>query len=244
MNLSWRLFGKKKGDFCMKKLALIWGICLALILTLTGCGAKEDSTRTDLRIGVAALTALADSHVTDYLELLEDLATRPEVQSADWQQMKDLLAKPAQSRIGALIFFMLPDGSSYTSDQGKTAQNLSDRDYFPELMAGNTVVGTILVGKISGIKSYIVAVPVKKDGKVVGGLGTTPYLEKLSQTLSQEIGLDGNRVFYAVDTTGTVALSSETSLLTVQNPELAKDVEWQTSTLTGWHFALGYPTGK
>jgi C4-dicarboxylate-specific signal transduction histidine kinase len=225
----------------MKKIAAILGLCFALILTVTGCGTKGDSNQTDLRMGVSALVSLADNHVTSYLDLLENLAATPEVQSADWEQMKDSLAKPAKSRIAALVFFFLPDGSSYTSDQGKTAQNLSDRDYFPKLMAGNSVVGTVLVGKISGIKSYLVAVPVIKDGKVVGGLGTTPYLEKLSQTLTKEMGLDSSRVFYALDANGELALSSDTALLTAQNPALANNVVWQTSPLTSWRFALGTP---
>jgi C4-dicarboxylate-specific signal transduction histidine kinase len=225
----------------MKKSAILWGVCLALILTLTGCGTNEDNNRTDLRIGVSALTSLADAHITDYVDLLEELAAAPEVQSADWQQMKDLLARQAQKRIAALVYFFLPDGSAYTSEQGKTSQNLADREYFPKIMAGNRVVGTILVGKISNIKSYLVAVPVIKEGKVVGGLGTTPYLEQLSRTLSQEMGLDSSRVFYALDNTGTVALSSDTTQLAAEKPELAEKVEWQTSRLTGWRFALGYP---
>jgi C4-dicarboxylate-specific signal transduction histidine kinase len=238
------LIKRKKGYFGMKKATIILGLCLGLIIMITGCGSKGNNTRTDLRLGVAALTALADAHITDYLDLLKYLAATPEVQSADWQLMKDLLAKQAQTRIAALVYFILPDGSSYTPDQGKTSQNLSDRDYFPKLMAGNAVVGTLLVGKISAINSYLVAVPVIKDGKVIGGLGTTPYLDKLSQTLVQEIGLDGNRIFYALDGTGAVALSSDTSQLMAPNPDLARDVEWQTSPLTGWRFALGYPAGK
>jgi C4-dicarboxylate-specific signal transduction histidine kinase len=228
----------------MKKAAVILGLCLGLIIMVTGCSSKDENTRTGLRIEVSALTALADGHINDYLDLLKYLAATPEVQSADWQLMKDLLAKQAQTRIAALVYFILPDGSSYTPDQGKTSQNLSDRDYFPKLMAGNTVVGTLLVGKISAIKSYLVAVPVIKDGKVIGGLGTTPYLDKLSQTLGQEMGLDGSRIFYALDSTGDVALSSDTSQLMAQNPDLVRDVEWQTSTLTSWRFALGYSAGK
>jgi C4-dicarboxylate-specific signal transduction histidine kinase len=235
----------KKGDFGVKKSAIIiLGLCLALVLTVTGCGAKDDGARTDLRMGVSALTALADAHVTDYLDLLKDLAVTPEVRSADWQQMKDLLARQAQTRIAALIWFVLPDGSAYTADLGKTSQSLADRDYFSKLMAGNTVVGTLLVGKISGIKSYLVAVPVIKDGKVVGGLGTTPYLDQLSQILSHEIGLAGSRIFYALDGTGAVALSSDASQIMAQNIKLADNVERQTSPITGWRFALGYPAGE
>jgi hypothetical protein len=111
-------------------------------------------------------------------------------------------------------------------------------------MSGNTVIGTLLVGRVRGVRSYLVAVPVIRDGKVIGGLGTTPYLEELSRTLSQEMGLDGARVFYALDSTGAVALSSDKSQLMVEKPELSRDVVWKTSSLTGWRFAIGYAAGK
>jgi C4-dicarboxylate-specific signal transduction histidine kinase len=228
----------------IKKILAVLLSVLVLASVLTGCGDKAANDQSDLRLGVSALTALADSHVYDYLDVLQALAILPQVQSADWDQMQVTLARPLQSRIGAKIFFILPDGSSFTSDQGKTSQNLADRDYFAKIMRGETVVGEILVGKISGIKSYLAAVPVLKDGKVVGGLGTTPYLDVLSQTLVKEIGLDSRRVFYALDSSGAVVLSSDPSQIMAENPTLLKDVVWQTSTLTGWRFALGQAIQK
>ena len=224
----------------MKKLAIILGLCLALVITVAGCS-SGNSDRTDLKIGVSALTALADAHVTDYVELLQELATKVEVQSADWPQMRDLLSRQARTRIAASVYFILPDGSGFIPAQEKAVSNLSDRDYFPKVMAGNTVVGTLVVGKVSSANSYVVAVPIKRDGKVVGALGTTPYLDKMSQILRQEIGINSSRVFYALDSNGTVALSSDTSQIMAQKPVLSQDVEWKTSSITGWRFALGYP---
>jgi hypothetical protein len=229
----------------MQKVSLILIGCLTLILVMTGCGSSSNQTepadQTDLRLGVAALTSLADNHIYGYLDLLKDLASNPAVESAQWEQMKYWLAKPLQNRVITRIFFILPDGTSYTSDLGKTNQNLSDREYFSRLMKGETVVGTILVGKISSTKSCVVAVPVTKDGKVVGALGTTPYLDELSQTLSREIGLDNSRIFYALDKSGVVALSSDPTQIMQTAPVLSQNVIWQTSTLTDWRFALGSP---
>jgi hypothetical protein len=233
-----------KGDIGMKKLAILLALGLMLVFSLSGCGTKTDNNKTDQKIAVAALTALADSHVLAYLDLLQNLAATPQVQSADWEQMQNLLTNAVQTRIAAQVYFFLPDGTAFMPGQGKTAQGLSDRDYFPKVMAGNNVVGNVLVGKVSNIKSYLVAVPVKVNGKVVGGLATTPYLDKLSQSLSQEIGLDNTRVFYALDGAGTLALSSDVSQIMAEKPVLSQNVVWQTSSLTGWRFALGSPAGK
>ena len=230
----------EKGVTGMKKLAVFMGLCLVLVFTVTGCSSGT-SDRTDLKIAVSALTGLADAHVTDYVELLQDLATKTEVQSADWPQMRDLLAKQTQTRIAASVYFIMPDGSGFIPAQEKAVSNLSDRDYFSKVMAGSTVVGTVVVGKVSSTNSYVVAVPIKRDGNVVGALGTTPYLENMSQALSQEIGIDSSRVFYAIDSNGTVVLSSDTTQIMAQKPVLSRDVEWKTSSITGWRFALGYP---
>jgi hypothetical protein len=224
----------------MKKWVIILGLCLVLVFSVVGCS-SGNSDRTDLKMGVAALTALAEAHITDYVELLQELATRVEVQSADWPKMRDLLARQSQSRIAASVYFILPDGSGYIPAQEKAVNNLSDRDYFSKVMAGNTVVGTLVVGRVSSANSYVVAVPIKRDGKVVGALGTTPYLDKMSQTLSQDLGIDSSRVFYALDSSGTVALSSDTAQIMAEKPVLSDNVEWKTSSLTGWRFALGYP---
>jgi hypothetical protein len=227
----------------MKKLAIILGLCLVLLLTTVGCGGNQSSATANTRVVVSALTALADSHITSYVNSLQALAVTPEVQSADWPQMANLLAKVANNGNAAIVWFALPDGSYYAVGQGKVSQNISDRDYFPKLMAGNTVMGSLVVSGSTGKKSAVVAVPVMKDGKVIGGLGISIFLENLSQTLSQELGPAGSRTFYALDGTGAVALSSDTSQIMAQNADLTKNVEWQTSLLTGWRFALGYLAG-
>lgn len=228
----------------MKGAAIIWGLCLVSLLTAVGCGGNKSSATLDTRVGVSALTALADSHIAGYLNPLETLAMTQEIQSGDWQQMVSLLRKVEQGGVPATVWFVLPDGSYFTVDQGKTSQNLSDRAYFPGLMAGRNAIGDIVISKSTGKISVVVAVPVMKEGKVIGGLGAAIFLVDLSNILSRELGLPGNSVFYAITDAGQVALNSDTAMIMAQNPTLSQNVQWQTSRLTGWRFALGYKTGS
>jgi hypothetical protein len=79
-----------------------------------------------------------------------------------------------------------------------------------------------------------------KDGNVIGGLGASIFLDDLSKTLTQEMGLPDNMVFYATTETGEVVLASDIPSIALENPVLSQKVVFETSPLTGWRFALGF----
>ena len=222
------------------KILITLAVCLAFVMAASACGKNEDTNKMDTQMGVSALVALVDSHISSYVSSLEALAMTQEVQSADWESMRGMLTKVEQRNISGVVWFVLPDGSYYTVDLGKTDKNLSDRAYFPRLMAGNKVLGDLVVSKSTGKKSLVVAVPVRRDGEVVGGLGASIFLTNLSEILAEEVDLSPDMTFYAVTTEGKVALHLETELILVENPPLPTNVVLKTSVLTGWRVALGF----
>jgi hypothetical protein len=222
------------------KVVSILGVCLVLVAGTLGCGGSQQVDRMDTSVGVSALVALADSHISSYADVLEALTMSNEVQSGDWEEMVGLLAKVEQDQVLNTIWFVLPDGSFYTVELGLTDQNLSNRTYFPALMAGNKVLGDLVIGKTVSKKSLIAASPIIREGTVIGGLGAGIYLDDLSNTIARELALPDNMVFYATTESGEVALHSDTTLIFETNANLAKNVVYETSPLTGWRFALGY----
>jgi hypothetical protein len=223
-----------------RKVIAIWGLCLVLVVGALGCGGNQQADRMDTSVGVSAVVALADSHISSYVNALEALTMTQEVQSGDWEEMVGLLAKVQQAQVPNTLWFVLPDGSYYTVDQGLTDQNLSNRTYFPGLMAGNNVLGDVVVSKSTGKKSLIAASPVIREGEVIGGLGASIFLDDLSNTIGEELALPDDMVFYATTEAGEVVLHSDTQLIFETSPNLAKNVVFGTSTLTGWRFALGF----
>jgi hypothetical protein len=223
-----------------RKVVGIFGVCLLLAVVALGCGGNEQADRMDTKVGVSAVVALADSHISSYSNVLEALAMTQEVQSGDWEEMVGLLAKVEQAQVPNIVWFVLPDGSYYTVELGKTDQNLSNRTYFPGLMAGNNVLGDLVVSKATGKKSLVVASPVIREGEVIGGLGASLFLDDLSNTIGEELALPDDMVFYATTEAGEVVLHSDTQLIFQTSPNLAKNVVFETSPLTGWRFALGY----
>jgi len=227
-------------DIVFRRVVSILAVCLVLVVGALGCGGNEQADRMDTSVGASALVALADSHISSYASALEALAITQEVQSGDWEEMVGLLARVEQDQVLGTVWFVLPDGSYYTVELGKTDANLSDRAYFPGLMAGNKVLGDLVVSKSTGKKSLIAASPVVRDGEVIGGLGVSIFLDDLSTTLAEELALPDDMVFYATTEAGEVALHSDTQVIFETSPVLAENVVYETSPLTGWRFALGF----
>ncbi|MRR53318.1 MAG: hypothetical protein EG822_02245 [Deltaproteobacteria bacterium] len=221
----------------------------------------------DMRILLNAFTALAEDHIQGTLHGLKILSATGAMQSGDWNAMKATLGEFSTSGIdAAAVWYARPDGHYYTVDKGLIDQTLSDRPYFPRLMAGASVVGDLVISKSTGKRSAILAVPVWKNGTVNGALGVSLSAEKMSRMLQEKLALPADMVFYALDAEGQSSLHSESSRLfsfpsdlgskslkdavqeMLARPEGVvryefhgnKVVVFKRSPLTGWVFAIGF----
>jgi len=254
----------------------MWGVSLVVLVAVLG-SVKETRAQTgsaaftiDGRVGVSAAIALADGHIQSMVRSLQLLAVTEEVGSGNWERMRGLLTKFKEHQIPAVVFYALPDGSYYTVEKGRTDQNIKDRAYFPRVMAGGVAIGDLVVSRSTGKKVMVAAVPVKSGGKVIGVLGVSVHLDKLSELLARELQLPPNIVLYAIDgKQGTTALHSVTRLIfedparqksetlsravkemlskeegivTYEFEGKRKKAYFKTSPLTGWRFALAVTT--
>ncbi len=163
---------------------------------------------------VHAFQAVVEQEFRSILNGLSVLASTDDVQSADWLNIKEPLTHFSHTvPNAAAVFFVHPDGSYFTVAEGLTPENLSDRAYFPSLMAGKNVEGQLVISKSTGKKSVIVATPIAKDGRVIGALGVSVSVEKLAAEIDQLLRLPQNVVFYALDHTGETALHRDSALI-------------------------------
>ncbi len=215
---------------------------------------------------LSAVISLADAHLSQTRLALEILARTAEVRSGQWERMKPLVSASVPPMLPQVLWFAQPDGTYYTTAEGLVGQKLSDRAYFPKLMAGETVCGDLVVSKSTGKKSVIMAVPVTDGDRVVGGLGASIFVDDLSQLLNERLKLPAGSLFYALHTNGLTAFHIDPKLDFVdprrlQSPSLSDAVEtilsrtagevryefngsprrvyFNTSPLTGWRVAFG-----
>ncbi len=260
---------------------LIILICLVIAMTISFAVDTPTETKTtaptfsvDEKGVLPALVSLIDGHIQKVADCLTLVAMTDEAKSCDWEIMKSLLGEVTKVNIPSVIWFVRPDGSYYTTEKDLiTNQNLKDRDYFPIVMSGKPVIGSLVVSKSTGQKSVIVTVPIMQEEKTIGALGASIFLDQFSDLIIKEMSLPDNIVFYALDKDAQTVIHRDTfrvfehptqlgneTLATAIKQIMAQSggsvnyifqgtnrvVYFQMSPLTGWRIALGKvaPTTK
>jgi hypothetical protein len=222
---------------------------------------------------LSAFLSYTDLRIRSVQQTLEILAATAEVRSGNWEDMKVLLQLWQQSDAKFAAWYALPDGKYYTADKGLMDVTLADRPYFPALMAGKNVVGDLVTSKSVSDPAAVIAVPIVKDGKLVGAVGASLLLRPLSEDVASGLRLPPDKSFFAWHPSGQIALHSEAkrvlddprnegseSLTKAANEILAtesgqvkyvlggmqKNAVYRTSALTGWKFiiSVGVPPAK
>lgn len=242
-----------------------------MLLGVTALAAPEARAQpagfhVDGHIALRAYQGLVEEHLAGVLRTLRALAATSDAQAMSWQSIKSALSSLSQDlTTDATVWYALPDGR-YSSTEGDTStKTLSDRDYFPKLMARLDVVGSLVISKSTGHRSIIVATPVSKEGRVVGAIGVSLQARLISQLVTERTGLPDNLTFYALDSAGQAAIhkdpnkmfqfpsdlgepslkSAVTTILSQANGVVQYRFEgnersaiFNKSDVTGWHFVL------
>lgn len=248
----------------MIKRTLLRNVILALVMMPMLCFAQPGAER-EAQSLLSAFLSYTDLRLGSVQDCLEILASTAEVKSGRWQEMKGLLAGYQKPEGGLVVWFVLPDGTYYTVDKGLMDVKLSDRSYFPEVMAGRKISGALVVSRSTGKRSAVIAVPVHKEGKVIGAVGATVFLDVLSEQLNSALALPQGMGFFALAPDGLTVLHAKKdrhfldprelgsdSLKKAANEMLAKKLGevayefdnvvkkaiYQSSPLTQWRFVI------
>jgi hypothetical protein len=188
---------------------------------------------------------------------LEILSKTEAVKSGEWERMKDLIADVQNNDTHSLYWFANMDGSYYTVEKDLTDANLKQRAYFADLELGYSVYGAIVTGYTSGKRSAVAAVPVSRNGEVIGYLGGSKYVEAFDAFVAflSENGLD--KSFYVITTEGEevfryninekvsnilndMMLANEFGIYPMsENSPLKYQYIFGPSPSTGWIYAIG-----
>jgi methyl-accepting chemotaxis protein len=153
-------------------------------------------------------TAFVEEHVRGVRRDLRVLADLKELQGAKVADFSAVLNRLAQEvPTAATVWFVYPDGTYYSSAQLDVVdENLRDRGYFKALLSGKEVYGELVISKSTGHRSIVIAVPVTREGKVVGGVGVSLRVRLLSELVERSLRLPENWYFYALDPNTKIVL--------------------------------------
>lgn len=169
----------------------------------------------DGRIALHSLASLSDAHLQKIADVLALAARTAAARSGEWTRVRPHLAEAARVTVPAVFWYSRPDGTYWTLTQGLATARLTDRAYFPRLLAGETVLGALVTSHSTGRNTAIVAVPVRgRRGEVIGMLGSSVHLDSLTEIIRGEMGgLGDSLIFYAVDDQPLGALNSDPELI-------------------------------
>lgn len=260
-------------------LQLVGAFLLASILALTSHSAnaqERPATATTTapvftvngEVALHSLMSLSDAHLQKVADAFTLLSSTDAVRSGQWERIHEPLAQAARMNVPAVYWFARPDGTYWTLDSGRVSGSLSNRPYFPRLLAGQTVIGDLVVSRSTNRNTAIVAVPVRRrDNTIVGALGCSVHLDSLSTLIRREMGgLDDRLLFYSIDSKPLVALNSNPELIFLEPMKLQEEgirpsfskmiagekgvvtytfrgrprtVIYRKSLVTGWWYAFG-----
>lgn len=222
----------------------------------------------DGKIVLHSLMSISDAHMLKLADALKILATTDAARSGDWEWIHAPFAEIAQMNVPAVYWFARPDGTYWTLDHGQETAKLSDREYFPSLMAGQSVMGQLVVSHSTNRNTAIVAVPVHgQNNSIIGALGCSVYLDSLSALVRNEMGgLEDGLFFYSFDAKPLVALHADPTIIFIEPMKqedeglqqafrqmlsgregevkyvfrgVRRTVLYCTSPVTGWWYGLG-----
>ena len=213
-----------------------------------------------------AYRSLVEEHFAGVLRGIRALAVTGDAQKGDWASARAaLMHLRGDLATAATVWFAQPDGSYATTEIGPTDDNLKDRAYFPKVLAGQDIVGNLVISKSTGERAIIIATPVARLGQVIGVIGVSLSARSISQMVIDRVGMPDNLTFYALDSHGQTAIHKDPKKMfqypsDMGDPSLKSAIQiillqpngmvsyrysgvdrkaiFDTSELTGWHFVL------
>jgi len=226
----------------------------------------QDFSKLDSTVGISTIAALKllagfiDVRLDEFLLVLQALSFTDEARSGKWIKLKSLLVEQENAALSGRIWYLLPDGSYYTTVDDFTSKNLKTRSYFPGLIAGNPTLGTVVVSKSTGKTVAIAAAPIIKNNIVQGALGTSIYMQNINDEVQNAFPLQSERMFFAITDDGKIALHTDDAWIGQQIANMSINLKsildknsgdcnfnyagkdwhavWTTAPRTGWHVVI------
>lgn len=133
-------------------------------------------------------------------------STTPEAKEAAAPLLKAVLQDVPLA--DSIFFFgtdgVISHGLSQNGERTKTV-NLSDRDYVKKSLAGNVALdAAVLESRITGNRIFVVAVPIRKDGAVIGGVAIAVNFGSFSAANVESVKIGPRGYPYILDSKGTI----------------------------------------
>ncbi len=187
---------------------------------------EAEETLSLLTLDVSKLT---ESRIETQMKTLEMISLSHNMDSMNWDIQQPILQKQIKNTNFLGIAVVQPDGTAHYSDG--TISQLADRDYVNKALNGENNVSDLIVSRVTNSIVVMYAVPIERDGKVVGALIGRRDSTALS-AITDDTGFGTSGYGYIINNNGTVVahpdrekvLSQFNPIEAVKNDESLKPV--------------------
>lgn len=138
---------------------------------------------------------------------LEWIAERNDVKSMDWSKMEEYINIRAfnDRNTYSMLFVIEPDGSYYIAGKGKSDHNVGDRQYVKDIfeLEKSFAMTNPDISRSTGEMKYTLAVPINREGVIVGILAANISLNALCD-ITNSIKIGDHGYIFVIDGTTTV----------------------------------------
>ncbi len=174
---------------------------------------EAEKTLSSLTVDASKLT---ESRIDTQIKTLEMISLSHNMDSMSWDIQKPILLKQVKNTNFLDIAVVQPDGTAYYSDG--TISQLGDREYVKKALRGENNVSDLIVSRVTNSVVIMYAVPIERDGKVVGALVGRRDGDAL-RAIADDTGFGENGYGYIINNEGTtVAHPDKEKVLNQFNP--------------------------
>ena len=159
-----------------KEIALyvsFFAILICILIGGTSIYMSRSSMIQEAEASLRQITSLGAQKISiaieDRLLILQEIANRARTKTMDFDVQKESLS-PDVERLDYLDMAIVSlDGTAHYVLDGSTV-DLSDREYVKKALSGEANVSDVVISKVTNSAVLMYAVPITKDGKIVGAL--------------------------------------------------------------------------
>jgi methyl-accepting chemotaxis protein len=143
---------------------------IGLLAIVVASGVVEETARLSLLNQAIQGTDMVRQELNARLAVLQELASREEVKSLEWERQKTSLL-PQVDRLGYLDLAIVDMQGQASYIKEETTSNLAGRDYISKALSGVSAVSDVLVSRVINKPVVMYAVPITdNNGRIAGAL--------------------------------------------------------------------------
>lgn len=204
-------------------LILVFATILVFISVTSSKNALIKATKSSVALAGEEAAKLTRSQIDVQMRTLEMIAMRDDIQSMNWREQQPVLMEQLPKVDFHNLAVVDLNGKANFTDGSQG--DVSDREHFIKAKAGeNNVSADIVVSRLTEDTIFTYAVPIERNGQVVGILMGHRDANTLSE-IAEEIGYGEKGYSFVINTSGTVVGHPEHERVLSQfNPiEVAKE---------------------